>query len=127
MSDDVADPSPELATNKEWRGIMARARKDHGLSQAELGTKVLTSQNMISLIESGEVGSSRFVLPICAELSIPPPTHFENEDERAWWQAGHVLRAKSPRRYQRLLDLIREEAAEVDADATGAPSVAPRK
>lgn len=102
---------------------MARARGEHGLTQAELGKRVGTSQNMISLIESGGVESSAFVLPICSVLSIPPPAHFDNDDERAWWQAGHVLRARNPRRYQRLLDLIREEAEE--AERAAAPPITP--
>lgn len=101
-----ADPSPELATNEEWRTIMVRARKDHGLTQKELGAKVGTSQNMVSLIESGEVATSQYVLPICKVLSIPPPRFFESEDDAAWSQLGHVLRAKNMKQFRRAMALI---------------------
>lgn len=101
-----ADPDAELGTNEEWRGIMQRARKDQGLSQAELAGKIGTSQNIVSLIENGEVLSSKFVLPICRKLKIPPPMHFESEEQRAWSQLGHVLRAKNMKQFRRAMALV---------------------
>lgn len=58
-----ADP-PELTTTDKWRADAVEARERLGLSQEGLGTLVGTSQNMISLLESGGVRSSQFVLPI---------------------------------------------------------------
>lgn len=96
---------------------MVRARKDYkgeGLTQAELAMKVGTSQNMISLIEAGEVVSSQFILPICEALSIPPPMHFAHEDQRTWSQLGHVLRYKSMKKFRRAMALV--EAMVEDED-----------
>lgn len=103
-----ADPSdtPELATNEEWRGIMVRARKDAYMTQAELALRVGTSQNMISNLESGGVTSSKFVLPICRVLSIPPPMFFESEDQKLWSQLGHVLRGKNMKQFRRAMALV---------------------
>ena len=101
-----ADPAPELTTNSEWRAIMIRARKEHELTQKELGAKVGTSQNIVSLIESGEVSSSQYVLPICKVLGIPPPRFFENEDDAAWSQLGHLLRTKNMKQFRRAMALI---------------------
>jgi transcriptional regulator with XRE-family HTH domain len=86
---------PEIATNQEWRGIMLRARKDRGWSQKELGDRVGTSQNIISLIESGGVESSAYIMPICRLLKIPPPMHFENEWQKKWHELGRLVREQS--------------------------------
>lgn len=102
----VADPPPELATNEEWRAIMHRARKDQKLSQKELGARVGTSQNIVSLIESGEVTSSSYVLAICKVLKIPPPMHFDNEDDATWSQLGHLLRTRNMKQFRRALALV---------------------
>lgn len=92
---------PELATNETWRGIMRRARltprePDYptGMTQKQLADLVDTSQVMISMIESGEVGSSKFILPICKALDIVVPEHFTDEVDRAWVELGRVIRAK---------------------------------
>lgn len=87
----VAD-DPELATNEEWRASMLSARKDKGWTQEELGRKVGTSQNIISLIESGGVEGSQFVLPICKALRISPPMFFEEEWQKNWYRLGRLLR-----------------------------------
>ncbi len=97
---------PELATNGDWRSLMARARKTHGLTQAELASKVGTSQNMISNIENGGVKSSQFVLPIADALHIPPPTWYENDDDRAWAETGRVLRARDMELFRRALSMV---------------------
>ncbi|HEY6038673.1 MAG TPA: hypothetical protein VIV58_30530 [Kofleriaceae bacterium] len=105
----VADPDPEIATNEEWRAIMVQARKDQKFTQAELGGRVGTSQNIISLIENGPpdgVAASRFVMPICRVLKIPPPMHFESEEQKAWSQLGHVLRSKSMKQFKRAMALV---------------------
>lgn len=98
--------NPELATNEEWRSLMRRARHDHGLTQRELGSRVGTSQNMISLIESGEAGSSQFILPICEVLSIPPPTWWQDEDDRSWITIGRLLRARDMEVFRRALSMV---------------------
>lgn len=109
---------------------MVRARKDYkgeGLSQKELGARVNTSQNMISLIESGEVESSHFVIPICEVLGIPPPVHYESEEQRAWSELGHVLRHKSMKKFRAALELVKTMAEDDDdVPSDSAPST-PRK
>lgn len=105
------DVEPELAISEDWRGIMRRARADHDLTQTQLGQQVGTSQNMISLIESGAVGASTFVLPICRALGIPPPMFFENEEDRLWIQTGRVLRARDMEVFRRALAMVEAMAA----------------
>lgn len=90
-----ADP-PELATNEE-RAAAVAAREAKGLSQREVGQKVGTSQNVVSLIESGKVESSSFVLPISRLLGISPPQFHESDEQRQWVELGHLLRSKDPR------------------------------
>ena len=107
---------------------MTRARKAYGgegLTQKELGGRVGTSQAMISLIESGEVGSSEFILPICGVLGIPPPMHFDSEDQKVWSQLGHVLRHKSMRKFQRAMALVASMVEDDDADEKPANDDAP--
>lgn len=106
---------PELQTNEEWRGIMARARAAHNdMSQAELARRVgaemgedAPSQAAISKIEDGKVTSSRYIKAICVVLAIPLPQHFVDENDRAWSQLGHFLRARDPEAYK--LELARLE------------------
>lgn len=115
----VNEDDPELATNEEWRGIMVRARKAHGLSQDALAGKLRASQALISKIESGEVSSSSLVLPICRLLSIPLPEHFVDEFERSWVQLGRALRHRSPNQAKATLELIKsivEQAGEPGAE-----------
>lgn len=100
------DDLPELATNDEWRGIMMRARKAHGMTQTELANQLGVSQAIISKIESGETGASKLVQPICEVLSIPTPIHMTDPDERAWLQLGRVLRAKNPDQARAALRLV---------------------
>lgn len=119
----MADDEPELATNEEWRGIMVRARKEHGLSQAELGAKVGCSQVMISKIESDDVASnSSRILAICEVLKIPPPQHFENEEIKSWVQLGRLLRAKNRSQYKFVLQLVESMAKEAAESAPGPDS-----
>lgn len=128
-----ADPRPEIATNEEWRGIMVRARKAYkgeGLTQKELGARVGTSQNIISLIESGEVESSQYVLPICDVLEIPPPIHYASEDQKIWSQLGHVLRNKNPKQFRRAMALVEamvEDEEEAEPVARPAPTTPPSR
>jgi transcriptional regulator with XRE-family HTH domain len=96
---------------------MVRARKDQKLTQRELGARVGTSQNIVSLIESGEVASSAYVLPICRVLKIPPPVHFQDEDDATWSQLGHLLRTKSMKKFQRALALVESMVEDEDEDA----------
>lgn len=120
----VADP-PEIATNAEWRATMVRARKAKHLSQKQLGARVGTSQNIISLIESGEVGSSSYILKICKVLGIAPPQFHGDEDQKHWARLGYLLRTKNRNQFRRALQLVEsmledagsDEAADVLDDA----------
>lgn len=88
---------------------MVRTRKSYGgegLTQKELGARVGTSQNIISLIESGEVSSSQYILPISNVLGISPPQHHESERQRAWSELGHILEHKSTRKFERAMALV---------------------
>lgn len=115
----VADDEemPELATNEDWRGIMVRARKAHNLTQTQLGDDVGLSQVMVSKIETGEAGSSTFILRICRRLSIPEPMHFANEQQRTWSQMGHVLRYRSPEQYEAALRLVESMVKQLEPQA----------
>lgn len=96
---------PELTTTPEWRADMLRARDAKGLSQGQLGQAAGTSQNMISLIESGAVGRSSFILPICETLEIAPPAHGDPADQR-WVELGHKLRNRNQKVFARALALV---------------------
>lgn len=104
---------------------MARARSDASMTQGELGRRVGTSQNMVSNIESGKVASSKFILPICKVLGIPPPMFFESEEQKAWSQLGHLLRRKSMKKFARAMALV-EAMAEDDEDEAKPPAPANR-
>lgn len=106
---------PELATNEEWRGIMTRARKAHGMTQDELGAKVGLSQVMISKLETGESGSSTHILRICRVLDIPEPANFATDEQRDWWQLGHVLRSRNTEQYAAAKQLIRTMVEQLEA------------
>lgn len=99
------DEHPEMSTTDHWRGVMQRARKAHGLTQAQLGARVGVSQNVISGLEDGRVSSSKAVLPICSELDIPPPYALitDYQDQR-WVDAGRVLRSRAPQVFDTLLE-----------------------
>lgn len=137
--EDLGEEWPELSSNPDWRGIMIRARNDHGLSQTELGRRVGTlmgtepfSQAMISKIESGASTSSRLIKPICQVLSIPLPQHFVDEDDRAWSQLGHVLRRLDPDQYKLLLAQVefaaeRAEQAKSNPDQPANPVTKPNE
>lgn len=80
-----------------------------GLLQKELGAKIGTSQNTISMIESGEVSSSKYVLRICRILRIPPPQHVESTldaDMQRWLERGQRLYAKDPEKLKQFLVLV---------------------
>jgi transcriptional regulator with XRE-family HTH domain len=111
------DGDPELATNDEWRKIMVRARKQHDLTQEELGDDVGITQVMISKIESGAASASDRVLAICRRLSIPEPQHFANDDQREWSELGHALRHKGSDAYQAAIQLLRQLAKQTDEAA----------
>lgn len=96
---------PELANNEEWRGIMARARKAHGMSQDDLAAKVGVSQVMISKLENTQT-SSTYIMRICRVLGIQPPEHYESEEQKNWSNLGRVLRARKPEQYRRALALV---------------------
>jgi transcriptional regulator with XRE-family HTH domain len=97
------ETTPELSTTAAWRAELRRARAAAGLSQAQVADRVATSQNVISLLESGRVTSSSFVLPICHVLGIAPPTVLEDEQLERWVAAGRELRSRDPDRFARML------------------------
>lgn len=120
---------PELATNGEWRGIMVRARKEHGLSQDELGAKLGISQAMVSKIESGESRSSALVMPICRILGIPPPEHFVDEFEKEWVRLGRALRYRNEeqaRAARQLIESMVKQAEELEKAQTQAEPERPQ-
>lgn len=97
----------EIATNEEWRGVMKRARKAHGMSQEALGKAVGVSQAMINKIEKGEAGGSGAVLAICRVLSIPEPMTFATEDAKHWHELGHAARRlMTPEQYEAYLRML---------------------
>lgn len=98
---------------------MYRARKAKHLTQEQVGARVGTSQNIISLIESGDVESSSYILPICKYLGIAPPQHHASEDQRQWSRLGHMLAVQSPRQFARALALVQsmiEESVEAEGE-----------
>lgn len=98
------DEHPELATNEHWRGVMKRARQARQLSQEQLAAKVGYSQNVISGLETGSVGSSKAIFPICQELKIPLPFAMIVDDmDQRWLESGRVLRARAPQTFETLL------------------------
>jgi len=97
---------PELTTNEKWRGIMIRARKERGMTQEELGKKVGTSQNAISMLESGKVETSAFVIPICQVLKIPRPMHFDDEWQENWHDLGRLLREQDMESAETALKMV---------------------
>ncbi len=98
---------PELNTTEHWRGSMRRARLEKGLSQRQLATKVGGSQNLISGLESGKVGSSKRILRICDALGIPPPQMlFLDDSERRWVEVGRAIRAMSPEVYESHMETL---------------------
>jgi transcriptional regulator with XRE-family HTH domain len=114
------DPSPsEIATTPEWRKEMAAARRLEKFTQGELGVKVGipadSAQAMISQIETGAVSGSKFVLPICRVLGIPPPMHFITPAQRKWSTLGHRLEKASKVQFEQVLGLIESMLAGTEA------------
>jgi len=100
---------------------MIAGRKAKHLTQAQVGARVGTSQNMISLIESGEVESSSYILPICKLLGVAPPQFHETEEQKLWSQLGYLLNIKSKRQFRRALALVEsmlEDTGETDVGET---------
>jgi len=95
---------------------MVAARKAKKLTQKQLASRVGTSQNIVSLIEAGEVESSSYILPICKQLGIAPPQFHESEEEKHWSQLGHLLRLKNRRQFRRVLSLVESLVQDTDAE-----------
>lgn len=114
------DERPELATNERWREIMKKARKDHELSQEQLGAKVGCTQEMIWKIETGKSTSSEFILPICKHLGIAPPMHFVTDEQRRWDEIGTWARHRTPEQFaatMKMLEAMKQEFDRMDAEA----------
>jgi transcriptional regulator with XRE-family HTH domain len=109
-----ADP-PVVATTEKFRADMYEARNRLGLSQEQLGAAVGTSQNMISLIESGKVLTSPYILPICKRLRIAAPFH-GTEEEQAWLELGLLLSTKYPAVFRSATALIESMLKDQPAD-----------
>lgn len=128
-----ADP-PEITTNEEWRILMVAARTGRKWKQADLATRVTkrskmhASQALISQIESGVIGSSRLVRPICEELSIPEPMHFQDEMMKQWWLTGHLMRGENMALFKQHLELAKstltltQQKSDDEEDETPKPS-----
>ena len=97
---------PELATNEHWRDEMILARKAAGMTQDQLGTRVGATQVSISKIESGENGSSTFILPICRVLKIHPPEHYATSDDREFMRELAKVRREKPDQYKAVIALV---------------------
>lgn len=115
------DTAPEMPTNEQWRSIMIRARKEHGMTQGELGAKVGVSQAMISKIETGESAASGVILEICRVLSIPEPQHFATDEQKHWYELGHVLR-RHPEHYEAALRVLEQMAKLVEPQIDAEPN-----
>lgn len=111
---------PEISTNEEWRSIMVRARKDHGLSQEQLGEKVGISQPMIAKIENGTSESSTYILRICRVLGIAAPQKFADDWSRKWSELGHVLRNKNAAQAEAAMKLVESMTQALEGAATPA-------
>lgn len=118
VTDDIEN-EPELATNDDWRSMMTRARKDHGLSQEDLAAEFGVSQAIISKLESGTTASSKLIRPICRRLSIPLPEHYVDEDERDWILLGRALRHRDIEAAKKWYDLIRSTVDDLEHRAAG--------
>lgn len=97
---------PELAINAEWCAEMRAARLTAGLSQEVLADKIGSTQNAISLVERGLVGSSHVVMPVCRLLKINPPTFLVDEDERRWVRLGRELRSRSEASFMSAMTMV---------------------
>ena len=97
---------------------MIAARKAKRLTQKQLGERVGTSQNIVSLIEAGEIESSSYILPICKQLGIAPPQFHDSEEEKHWSQLGHLLRLKNRKQFRRVLSLVESMVQDTDAEPT---------
>lgn len=92
---------------------MISARRGRKWKQADLAAKVTkrsklpASQALISQIESGVIGSSRLVRPICEELSIPEPMHFQDDLMKQWWLTGHLMRGENMALFKQHLELTK--------------------
>jgi transcriptional regulator with XRE-family HTH domain len=120
MTDDQArDEFPELATNSEWRAAMRKARVEAGLSQEDLAERAVAAspqlirgtQGVISKLESGGIGRSRLVVPICRLLGIQLPSHYASDRDREWLDAAHTIEARSPAQAAALLAAVKAAAA----------------
>lgn len=101
---------------------MIAARKAKNLTQKQVGARVGTSQNIISLIESGEIESSSYILPISKLLGIAPPQFHETEDQKSWAQLGHMLRMKNRKQFRRVLALVESMVQDNDDEPTSGDS-----
>lgn len=99
-TDEIDDERPELPTNAEWRTDMLETRKRKRIDQAQLAQKVGTEQPQISAVETGAVGTSRLVMPICRALGIAPPSHLMRPEQRHWSRLGHRLQELAPAQFR---------------------------
>lgn len=98
------EPEISIPNAEEWGALVRRARKDAKLNQQDLATAIGVEQAMISYIETGQLGSSKAVMPLVRELKIPPPTQFfADEEEQRWVEAGRVLRRVNEAGFRGLL------------------------
>jgi transcriptional regulator with XRE-family HTH domain len=104
---------------------MIRTRKAKRLTQKQVGSRVGTSQAIVSMIESGEIESSSFILPICKVLAIAPPQHHGSEEQKQWSQLGHLLRMRSPKQFRQALALVESMLEEPERAEAARPTTKP--
>lgn len=85
---------------------MVARRKGKQMTQSQLGARVGTSQNVISLIESGQLEGSSFILKICKVLRIPVPMHFTTKEQERWALLGELLAESSPKEFEATIGLL---------------------
>ena len=101
------DESPGLSTTAHWRDLLRAERKSQGYTQRTLAARVGISQNVLSMIESGRLKSSKAILRICDVLKIPPPAAlYADELEQRWMEAGGKLRVLEPRMFGVQLETV---------------------
>ena len=91
------DP-PELATNEEWRRTMRKARKDHVTDG-----KSMTQGDLAEAI--WKVMRQRWPQ---SKHSAEAPSHYVDDDNRAWAEAGEYMRHKFPEEFARHLEMLEE-------------------
>lgn len=96
------------------------------MTQDQLAKRIGTSQNTISLIESG--GSSHLIPRICEVLNIPGPLYTWKPEQREWSVLGHELQELDEAMFTNVLNLIKGRLNQSSTETTPkAPPPPPKK